>query len=200
MMIPDLTFQVPPSHLKHFHFLLQQGIRLRTTVGESVRDFLFHRLELTPRDVDEKVQTVFLNGKAVDDLDQAFITDGSSLALSGALPGLVGATMRRGGFYSSLRNPIKYQDEKGKEVLREGTVNLKLFNILLKDLAPQVLSRGFLIAHSQLRDFLKRNETELGADCLILRPDGSERTCRDGLSDLADDPGQFLFSKVITRG
>jgi hypothetical protein len=200
MMKPDLTFLVPASHLNHFHFLLQQGIRLRTTVGENVRDFLLHRLKLPPRDVEEKVQTVFLNGKAVDDLDQAFITDGATLALSGALPGLVGATMRRGGFYSSLRNPIKYRDEKGKESLREGTVDLKLFNILLKDLAPQVLSQGFLIAHSKLRDFLKRNETELGADCVILRRDGSERTCRDGLVDLANDPGQFLFSKVITRG
>lgn len=199
-MEPDIVITIPASKLNCFHFLLQQGVRLQTTVGESVRDFLLHRLELKPGEIEEKVQTVFLNGKAVDDLDQAFLTDQASLALSGALPGLVGATMRRGGFYSSLRNPIKYQDEKGKEVLREGTIDLKLFNILLKDLAPRVLAQGFLISTSILRDFLKRNETELGADCLILRPDGRERTCRDGWSDLADDPGQFFFSRVITRG
>jgi len=186
--------------MKHFHFLLQQGIRLRATVGGSVRDFLLQQLALTPGDVEEKVQTIFLNGKAVDDLDQAFITDGASLALSGALPGLVGATMRRGGFYSSLRNPINYRVEKGDEPRREGTIALKLFNILLKDLAPRVLAQGFLIKSSTLRDFLKRNETELGDNCLIRYRDGSEWTCRLGLTRLPEDPDQFLSATVVPRG
>ena len=100
-MKPDFVFSVAPSKLKIFHFLLQQGLRMETQGGDSVEDFLVRQLGLNPEVIDEKIQTIFLNGKAVDDLSQAILTDGASLALSGALPGLVGATMRRGGFYSA---------------------------------------------------------------------------------------------------
>ena len=102
-MKPDFLFDVTPSRLRIFHFLLQQGLRIETPVGGSVQDFLIRQLGLNPEVIDEKIQTIFLNGKAVDDPGQAFLTDGASLALSGALPGLVGATMRRGGFY--LQSP-----------------------------------------------------------------------------------------------
>jgi hypothetical protein len=198
-MEPDIVITIPAAKINFFHFLLQQGVRLQTTVGQSVRDFLLHRLELAAGEIEEKVQTVFLNGRAVDDLDQAFITDGASLALSGALPGLVGATMRRGGFYSSLRNPIKYQDEKSSGSRREGVIGLKLFNILLGDLAPRVLAQGFLIEYAKLLDFLQRNEIELGDGCLLSFRGGSERTCREGLP-VSDDPGHLVYSQVITRG
>ena len=198
-MKPDLTFIISPLQLKFFHFILQQGIRVQTSVGETVRDFLLNRLGLQPLDIEEKIQTVFLNGKAVDDLDQAFLTEGSSLALSGALPGLVGATMRRGGFYSSLRNPINYQSEQEERCRREGLIELKLFNILLKELGPGILARGFLIEASKLQDFLRRNESELGHDCHIRREDGSEISCRDWSTVPMDGSGPFLSAEVITR-
>jgi hypothetical protein len=198
-MEPDIVITISASKVNCFHFLLQQGVRLQTTIGESVRDFLLHRLELAPGEIEEKVQTVFLNGKAVDDLDQAILTDQAYLALSGALPGLVGATMRRGGFYSSFRNPIKYQDEKSGGSRHEGVIGLKLFNILLGDLAPRVLAQGFLIEYAKLLDFLKRNETELWEDCLIRRKGERERACREGLPG-SNDPGQLVYLQVITRG
>ena len=112
-MKPDFVFNVAPSKLRTFYFLLQQGLRIETPVGGSVQDFLVQQLGLNPEVIDGKIQTIFLNGKAVDDPGQAFLTDGASLALSGALPGLVGATMRRGGFYSTLRNSITFQGGPG---------------------------------------------------------------------------------------
>ena len=131
-MKPDFVFKVAPSKLRTFHFLLQQGLRIETPVGGSVQDFLVRQLGLNPEVIDEKIQTIFLNGKAVDDPGQAFLTDGASLALSGALPGLVGATMRRGGFYSSLRNSITFQGGPGFQGSQKGKIVLKLFNILLE--------------------------------------------------------------------
>ena len=51
-----------------------------------------------------------LDGKPVDDIGAALVQDGSTLALSAAMPGLVGATLRRGGAYSSFRSAITYHE------------------------------------------------------------------------------------------
>jgi hypothetical protein len=198
-MKPDLIFDVVPSKLRTFHFLLQQGLRVETPVGGSVQDFLIRQLGLNPEVIDEKIQTIFLNGKAVDDPGQAFLTDGASLALSGALPGLVGATMRRGGFYSSLRSPITFQGGPGFQGPQEGTIVLKLFNILLKDFGPRILENGFRIEESKLLDFLRWNEPKLADECQIRDGDGIEIPYRNLLIAPPDEPGKYLLVKVSAR-
>ena len=198
-MKPDFVFNVAPSKLRTFHFLLQQGLRIETPVGGSVQDFLVRQLGLNPEVIDEKIQTIFLNGKAVDDPGQAFLTDGASLALSGALPGLVGATMRRGGFYSSLRDPITFQGGPGFQGSQKGKIVLKLFNILLKDLGPRILENGFMIEESKLLDFLRGNESKLADECQIRDGDGIEIPYRNLLIALSEEPGKYLFVKVVAR-
>ena len=198
-MKPDFIFSVAPSKLRTFHFLLQQGLRIETPVGGSVQDFLVRQLGLNPEVIDEKIQTIFLNGKVVDDLDSAFLTDGASLALSGALPGLVGATMRRGGFYASLRNSITFQGGPGFQGSQKGKIVLKLFNILLKDIGPRILENGFMIEESKLLDFLRRNESQLADECQIRDGDGIEIPYRNLLSASSEEPGKDLFIKVGAR-
>jgi hypothetical protein len=198
-MKPDFILDVPLSKLRIFHFLLQQGLRIETTVGGSVQDFLIRQLGLNPEVIDEKIQTIFLNGKAVDDPGQAFLTDGASLALSGALPGLVGATMRRGGFYSTLRNSITFQGGSGFQGPRKGQIALKLFNILLKDLGPRILENGFMIEESKLLDFLRWKEAKLADECRIRNGDGIEIPYRKLLIASSDEPGKYLLVKVVAR-
>jgi hypothetical protein len=198
-MKPDFIFDVTPSKLRIFHFLLQQGLRIETPVGGSVQDFLVRQLGLNPEVIDKNIQTVFLNGKVVDDLDSAFLTDGASLALSGALPGLVGATMRRGGFYASLRNSISFQGGSGLPGSQKGQIVLKLFNILLKDLGPRILENGFMIEESKLLDFLKWNESKLADECQIRDGDGNTISYRNGLIPPSDEPGKYLSVKVVAR-
>ena len=198
-MKPDFVFDVAPSKLRIFHFLLQQGLRIETPVGGSVQDFLIRQLGLNPEVIDEKIQTIFLNGKAVDDPNQAFLTDGASLALSGALPGLVGATMRRGGFYASLRNPITFQGGTAFQGSQKGKIVLKLFNILLKDLGPRILEKGFMIEESKLLDFLRRNESDLADECQIRDGEGSELPYRNLLIAPPEKPEHYLSVKVISR-
>lgn len=195
-----LTFIVPEPKLKLFHFLLQQGVSVTTTVGETVRGFLLNRLGLKAKDIEEKIQTVFLNGKAVDNVDDARIRNGATLALSGALPGLVGATMRRGGFYASFRNPIQYREEEENRKLQEGTIQLKLFNILLGDLGPGLLVNGIGIQSSHLSDFLQRNESALADECTIRLEEGREIPCRDLSVQPSNGPDDVIFIKVITSG
>jgi hypothetical protein len=198
-MKPDFILSVAPAELRIFHFLLQQGLRIETPVGGSVQDFLVQQLGLNPEVIDEKIQTIFLNGKAVDDPGQAFLTDGAFLALSGALPGLVGATMRRGGFYSSLRNSITLQGGTRTEGSTKGNIVLKLFNILLEDLGEQILEKGFMIEQSKLLDFLRRNESKLADECQIRDGDGIEIPYRNLLTGLSEEPGKYLFVKVVVR-
>jgi hypothetical protein len=198
-MKPDFIFTVAPSKLRAFHFLLQQGLQIETPVGDSVQDFLVRQLGLNPEVIDEKIQTIFLNGKAVDDPGQAYLTDGASLALSGALPGLVGATMRRGGFYASLRDPITFQGGPGFQGSQKGKIVLKLFNILLKDIGPRILENGFMIEKSKLLDFLRGNESKIAGECQIRDGEGNEIPYRDLLIARSEEPGKYLSVKVITR-
>jgi hypothetical protein len=193
---PDFVFTVAPSKVRTFHFLLQQGLRIETSLGGSVQEFLVQHLRLNPEVIDEKIQSIFLNGKVVDDPGRAFLTDGALLALSGALPGLVGATMRRGGFYSSFRKAITLQGEPGTKGSPKGSIVLKLFNILLEDLGEQILEKGFMIEPSKLLDFLRRNESKLADECQIRDGEGLEIPYRNLLIDLSEEPGKDLFVMV----
>jgi hypothetical protein len=130
------------NNLVSFFLPLQEGIAIKTQVGLSIRTFLEKELGLTPEFIREKIKTVFLDGKPVDDFDQAILKDGSVLSLSGALPGLVGATMRSGGFLAGLRSQITYQEKKLAPLQKEGTITLKVFNLLLKELGPIILKKS----------------------------------------------------------
>jgi hypothetical protein len=126
---------------------------IKARVGCSVRRFLREQIGLSPETI-ETIQSIFLDGSPVDDLDSAIIRDGSSLALSAAMPGLVGATMRRGGAYSSFRSTITYREAGTQCVSGEGFVRMKLFNLLMAELGPGFLKKGIFVRSSDLVDFL----------------------------------------------
>jgi hypothetical protein len=44
--------------------------------------------------LENRIKTIFLDGKPVDDEDKAVLKNGSTLALSAAMPGLVDSTFR----------------------------------------------------------------------------------------------------------
>ncbi|MGC1404849.1 MAG: hypothetical protein WA974_18225, partial [Thermodesulfobacteriota bacterium] len=124
----------------------------------SIKDLLSRDLGITAEYMESRIQTVFLNGKAVDDLDSAILHDGSTLALSGALPGLVGATLRRKGTYASLRRAITLSEEKGPVPQKQGRVVVKLFNLLVPELGPHLLAQGVWISGKDLDQFLKEQD------------------------------------------
>lgn len=166
----SLCLVVTESSMPHLYLILQQGFMRKAHVGCSLNMFLKEQMGLSPEYIRDNIQTIFLDGKPVDDLDSAIIRDGSHLALSAAMPGLVGAAMRRGGVYSSLRGSITY-DEKGHPlVLSEGIVHMKLFNLLMDELGPHVLKEGIIVASSDLADFLSRQSEDfwLGCKSIIL--------------------------------
>ena len=112
-----------------FKALLQRGIGIPCGTGTGVREFLQRALGIDPAYVEEQLQTVFLDGHPVDDFDRAQVRPGAVLALSGAMPGLAGATMRRGGYYARMREGITHDGTQRTEgSTEEGVVMVKLFN------------------------------------------------------------------------
>ncbi|MBA4394003.1 MAG: hypothetical protein C0407_10665 [Desulfobacca sp.] len=173
-MEKTLSLTLKPDGLKTFYPLFQQGVIIKTLVGCSIKDLLSRHLGITPEYLETRIQTLFLNGKAVDDPDKAFVRDGATLALSGAMPGLVGATLRRGGTYASLRQAITLSEEEGSVPLEEGRVTLKLFNLLVPEIAPLLAAKGFWLKGEDLDEFLKNRKGGFWADWLTIRVDGKE--------------------------
>jgi hypothetical protein len=129
-----------------FRALLQRGIGIPDRTGTSVRDFLQGTLGIDPAYVEDQLQTAFLDGHPVDDFDRAQVRPGVVLALSGAMPGLAGATMRRGGYYARMREDISHAGTSRKEgSAEEGVIIVKLFNRPLGDLAEELAKRPLLV-------------------------------------------------------
>ncbi|MCX8110306.1 MAG: hypothetical protein N3D15_03535 [Syntrophorhabdaceae bacterium] len=138
-----------------FLTLLQEGVTLKGNIGISVRDAIKEHLGITDEYIDKKVSTILLNGSVVDDMDRATIDEGSVLALSGAMPGLVGATMRTHSPYASFRNVITYKEKNRLSAVKKGVFQIKLFNVLLEDLGLGLLKKGILVNPERVRLILK---------------------------------------------
>ncbi len=175
-----LDVSAPASVVSRFSLMLQSGFQVRVQVGGSVRELLCNQLGLSPNYTHDRIRTLFLNGRPLDDMDRAIVEDGSVLALSGALPGLVGATMRRGGYYGCLRDSITYQPPTANFlenlVSAPGTITVKLFNLVLKDLGPHFLSRGVLLPADAVEGFLRGQPSDFWDPSLAFRIDGKPIT------------------------
>ncbi len=143
-----------PALIPCFQPIFQSGFFFRCQVGRSIEDFLLRQLVLNREFVGEKVSTVFLNGQCVDDFSSAILKNGSVVAFSSALPGLAGATLRRGGPYACLRSSITYCEEEIPAPVQEGTITVKVFNLLMEELGAVFLEKGITISCSVLVEFL----------------------------------------------
>ncbi len=154
-----LTLFAEPRIVALFTPLVQEGVRVDVDLGRPLRSILCDQLGLDPQYVDERIQTVFLNGRPVDRMETAMVPDGSVLALSASLPGLLGATLRKAGFYASLRRGITHVEEEGRSHRGgRGRITLKVFNVLLRELAPGLLARGVVVNGERLRIRIRESE------------------------------------------
>ncbi len=150
----SLEVQLAPELLNIFFPLLQQGVEVEVETGGNLKQMLIEQFGIPADYIASRITTLFLNYKAVDDAATALIHDRAVVALSGAMPGLVGATMRSGGFYAAMRGAMTYHNEAEVPAAKRGRIRLKLFNLLLDELGPRILSRGVVLDAAQLRAFL----------------------------------------------
>jgi len=146
------TFHAPEDTFQAFHPLFQAGVGVSIQTGSSLEDLLCCQWNIDRDYVMHRISTLFLDYKPVDDLPSAVVHNGATLALSGAMPGLIGATMRRGGVLASFRNGITYCETSEGDAGGRGRITLKLFNLLIDELGPQFLARGIWVRHSRLAE------------------------------------------------
>ncbi len=152
-----LHLHVDPSGLPLFYSLLEKGIVLPANTGCTLRSFLCGQLGLADDYLDQRVQTLFLDARPVDDVDTAVVKDGSTLALSAAMPGLLGATMRKGGRYAAFRKDISQHADECGICETSGRVTVKLFNMVAKEIGDGLLEAGVEVDGKDLARLVERN-------------------------------------------
>jgi hypothetical protein len=159
-----LTWQA--DRMSYFSPLLQQGFMLKSRVNSSISDVLCGQFGLSQEYLRQRINTIFLDGKPVDDVDSAIIKNQSVLALSAAMPGFVGAAFRKGGFYAAMRREITYVEGAGSDGLNDGYFFLKLYNLVATELATLFLNFGILIQSDALGYFLENRSEKFWSGCL----------------------------------
>jgi hypothetical protein len=154
--------------------VFRQGVRVEILGGSSIRQVIVDQLGISEDYLEKRVQTLFLNGKPVDDVDAMNVSDGYTLALSAAMPGLAGATLRKGGKYAAFRQQISLGGDSSVPVLRKGWMILKLFNQVAEEQGAAVLTKGIGISGGDFLDILRRaRDQSLLREILELKVNGN---------------------------
>lgn len=148
----SLRVVLPLEQLPAFSLLLQQGVWLRAETGCSVASLLTEQFGIAEDYIVERITTLFLDFKPIDDLKTTYVNDGSTLALSSAMPGLVGTTMRRGSHLAAMRGDISCQSQQQQQD-KAGRIRIKLFNLLISELGETFLAHGIILSYTQLDNF-----------------------------------------------
>ena len=153
--LPNIRLTVAPESISLFTTVLQSGIEVKTSHGKTLGKFLSNFEGFTAEYLANTVQTIFLNGTAVDDLTLPLTGTNPVLALSAAMPGLAGAIFRKNSFHSALRtdtNALRSESIQQKAV----TVTLKLFNSIARERGVALLKSGQVIKADLLTNFLNK--------------------------------------------
>ena len=163
--MPRIVLDLKDNLSSRFAGLFSKGVIVSGRTGCSLRDFVCEQLGVPEQYLEQRIQTIFLNGKAVDDYQTAIVNDGASLALSAAMPGLVGAVFRRGGFYAGLRNTVTHQNDGSTACAMNGAVTVKLFNLTVKELGPLLLENGVRVHGKDLQGLLMQFAEDFRSGC-----------------------------------
>lgn len=168
-----LRIILSPHQLATFFPILQRGVWLQVQVGCGVMSLLTKQFGISADYVRERITTLFLDGKPIDNLETSTVNDGATLALSAAMPGLVGATMRRGGHLAAMRGSITYHSEK-KPDNGTGRVKVKLFNMVMTELGALFLAYGIRLTYAELSNFLAEQEDSFWQSFGLIILDGQQ--------------------------
>jgi len=147
--------------LGEFFPILQKGFGVEARVPCTIKNLLCDQFGFSQPYVSERITTIFLDGKATDSIEESIVHESSIIALSAAMPGVVGATMRRGSYYASMRSAITCTDKEEAGACMEGMIKVKLFNLLLTELGPDFLKKGAIVTSSDLSDLLLKQSDKL---------------------------------------
>jgi hypothetical protein len=169
---PYLELVWEAAGIQTFLMLFQPGVLLRARLGTSVREILCRQLGVSDEYLDNRLNTVLLDAKPVDDVDSAIVKEGSVLALSASMPGFAGAALRKAGHYAPMRYSITHAEEKSALEASDGYFTVKLFNMTIREIGPLLLGIGGWIRAQALDDFLASRSANFWAGCIRVLLDG----------------------------
>ncbi len=154
-----------------FTALFSKGVAIRASLACNLKELLCEQVGVAPEYLDNRIQTVFLDGQPVDDVDKAIVENGATIALSAAMPGLVGAVLRKGGTLAGLRKGITYCCGTIGQATCYGSVTVKLFNMTTREVGPLLLKYGIMIQGDELLDIIGGWAEALRRGCREIRLD-----------------------------
>lgn len=173
------TIVMKSSGLRIWGTFLQYGIELECKAGMSIRQLMTHVAGLEADYVEEKIKTVFRNSSPVDDIDAPLLNDGDLIAVTGAMPGLVGICMGRESLFGSFREGISSCEICEDSEIEDITITLKVFAETAREIAGCLMGQGIIADAEKLADFLAEHSEHLddamGAIVSLRNDDGKVR-------------------------
>ncbi|MBC2716880.1 MAG: hypothetical protein HF978_16370 [Desulfobacteraceae bacterium] len=187
-----VQLSIEGDNFSAFGGLFAYGFKLEVEIGCSLFDLLCRQIGISETYLNDRVQTIFLNGKVIDDISSEILNDNSVIALSAAMPGLVGAVFRKGGILSSMRSSYASQATDVTMTNHRGPVILKLFNLIASDLGSDFLKKGIQIKGDYFIRYINWKRSLLESVCRELVIDGKKYEIDDALSVCRQDGDVFL--------
>lgn len=173
--------------------LFQSGVLLKVQVGASIKNLLCEQLSLDKTYVDKRISTIFLNSQPVDDISRAIIKNNDTLALSSAMPGLIGATLRRDSHLAPLRDTITFKEYRNDDDIQAyGLIHLKLFNLILQEVGPFLLQRGVMMEFEDVIELFYNKMSKKITEALDIHFNGKKTDINEVCRSLKSNVGQKL--------
>ncbi len=151
--------------------LFSKGVVIKASLPCNLKEMLCEQVGMAPDYLDKRIQTIFLDGQPVDDVEQSIVGNGVTIALSAAMPGLAGAVLRKGGTLAGLRKDITYSCGTNGQAPCSGSVTVKLFNMTTREVGPLLLKYGIMIQGDELLDIIGGWAEALRRGCRGIRLD-----------------------------
>ena len=194
----EFLFDTADSGVVAFSSILQAGFKVNVHTGVSIRDLLCKQFDINPDYVEDRIRTAFLNGKPVDDFSTAIIESDDTLALSSAMPGLVGATFRKGGVLAAFRSTISHRRADTIVEGRAGVVSIKLFNLLTREIGLTFLKRGIIVDSDTAGWFFSDTPDAFRRDCKDILVDGQNMNANQLLQTITSESEDFAELRLMT--
>jgi len=153
-----MEIRVRADSLNRFTVLLQSGVDIIVPGTCTVGGFLDRLPGFTEDYITNRIQTIFLNGTAMDNMATPLSGKNPVLAISAAMPGLAGAIFRRNSIHAALRSKSdETLDKFGQD--ETVTVKLKLFNMIAVEKGEALLAQGVGVTGSGLASFFADHPT-----------------------------------------
>jgi hypothetical protein len=195
MAYDTILFKCSGMIMNLFMQELQKGVYIPSVEGKTLYAFITEDCGISDEYISEKIKTILIDGGPVDDIFNTKIHDGGSCALSGAMPGIVGAMMRMGSPYAAMRDSITVKPDKTDSSKKEIKLGLKLFNMVLSDRGNDFLKRGVLIEKDRVLELFQRHGDALSSGCSEVGVNGA--IC--GQKQLASGELKFTDKFVILK-